>query len=594
MFQNRLTSRQLNQVVRFSLAAVLMALPPMQVFAQTPIGVSVVAGAGGGTTSHLTPGTYNQIQQDTTALLSQALDHLKGVQQQDMEYVKAITDRLLSNFKKLQELGNKLTAMSRDSHLRLVPIEEYVTVINQIRAAEQEFNAELQSLTLIDRQTLPSQTFVALGDTKLEAGAAGNINMEPVAGRFSGLRDSLMAELNGLKFPNIQTKNLDPFSVSENALNPNLAGISILSPEEVEQMMGEVPKLLSLGKQAAESKNYYLQVLRSSIRTFVQSYGNDESFRFRDDNDKKAKLEAFANLQDAFMRRSYLRMKYGITLGVLRTTEYKKSFANIENFTTAFKPLNEYLTMIEDQPALLDTEVVQAFENARNFVQQFDERLTPIFSEKAAEKRAEAKAARQATSDGSALSEIKGTLASGIDLITSQFATKKEILANTDKQLEYSSADTGFLVRANSAITFLTGAQPTTEVMLAVMRLILADAREEMMLLRGEQAELKTYHNLRYRSTAESKKERDRKICQIDFTLSEEFHKNNCVSLGIANKSRMATGLQAKSIQAQFQNMLQAMSTVEATKRKKADNMMQLLAANAAAGTAQDSDESFD
>lgn len=56
----------------------------------------------------------------------------------------------------------------------------------------------------------------------------------------------------------------------------------------------------------------------------------------------------------------------------------------------------------------------------------------------------------------------------------------------------------------------------------------------------------------------------------------------------------MATGLQAKSIQAQFQNMLQAMSTVEATKRKKADNMMQLLAANAAAGTAQDSDESFD
>lgn len=564
----------------------IVGMTSVTAYSQTPpVGVSVIGGVNGGTTGFLSAGQYDikNIQQDNTKVFEQAIGHLKDMQKIDREYLNEINARLLSGTKGLIDLARRFNEMSQAASMGTVALEDYLKLINQIRQAEQNFTAELDSLTLVTRETLPSQTSVSIGEMRTEIGSAGNINMAPVSQRFAVLRDNLMRDMNGLKFPFIVTKLNQRITISENSLTPNLQGLQIMTADEIRAKTDEMQELLSLDGSTTRLQVRYIERLRNDIRGFVEDYGTEEAFRFRDENDRQAKIQGFQLIQDSFYRRSYLRRKYGIPMGALRTTQYKKSIANIEKFTESFRPLSEYLTMIEPQPAIQRAEVMKAFESARNFVQMYDEKVTPIFSKDAAAKRA-ANQRPALEENASYFDKIVRAGQSSNDWVSSQFAGREEIMSQADKKLEYSSADTGFLVRANSAITFLTGRQPTAEVMLAVMRMVLADAREELMLLQNDRAALQAYHNQRFQATSELKSDSLKRICQMDFTLSDATHKANCVPLGVTYKASAPRGQPGSDISGIFLGLLNQYQMVEAAKSQQAENIRQLVAAARAAG----------
>lgn len=569
----------------------VVGLTSLTAFAQNPpVGVSVIGGAGSGQTGFLSAGRYdiNKVEQDTTKLLSEAMAHLGQMQKIDREYLHEIKERLLNGQKRLIGLGQKFRELSQKSAMGLVTFEEYLKLLNEIRVAEQNFTAELQALTLVTRETLPSSTQVSVGGITADIGAAGNINMAPVAQRFGEARDALLAELNSLQFPNLVTPRNQRKPVLANALNPDLSGFQILSPDEVRAKTQELNDLLALDGSTQRLQRQYIERLRIDLRKFVQNYGTEEAFRFRDDNDKNAKLQGWALLQDAFYRRSYLRRKYGIPMGALRTVKYEKNMANIEKFTESFRSLNEYLMMIEPQAAINRDEVMEAFENARNFVQLYDEKVTPIFSKNASQKYMDAKS-RTLDENASFFDRAIQRGANAKTWVSSQFADREEIMSQADKKLEYSSADTGFLVRANSALTFLTGRQPTAEVLLAVMRMVLADAREEMMLLQNDRAALQAYHNQRFNSTAELKADSAKRICQMDFSLSEATHQANCAPLGIKIKPQAPRGQPGNDISGLFLGLLNQFELVEKKKALDAENIRQLIIAANAAGNSEES-----
>lgn len=535
--------------------SLIMSVSALSAYAQAPsatVGVSLVGVSGSGGTGFLSAGNYNinQVTQDTTKLMTDAMAHLANVQKIDRDYLLEINTRLLTATKNLIQLGQNFKVLGQQSALSLVKIEDYLKVLNDIRLAEQNFTAELNALTMVTRETLPSVTETSVGGVTATMAATGNLNMEPLVKKYSDMRAALLTELNQVKFQNLITARNQQRSILENALSPDLSGFQILSPEEVQAKTEQMNDLLALNGQTSRLQRQFIERLRNDVRGFVQNYGTDEAFRFRDENDKEAKTIAFSAIQDSFFRRSYLRKKYGIPMGALRTVEYKKSIANLEKFTESFRSLNEYLLMIEPQAAVGREEVLKAFENARNFVQMYDEKVTPVF------------------------------------------ARSTEIMSHGDKKLEFSSKDTGFLVRANSAITFMTGRQPTAEVLLAVMRMVLADAREEMMLLQNDQAAMNSYHNQRFNSTAETKEAALVKICQIDFSLSNETHAKNCVSRGVKNKPQAPRGLPGNDISGLFQGILNQLELVEKKKALDAENIRQLLiAANAAGNTQSQSQE---
>ncbi|MBX2995045.1 MAG: hypothetical protein KF681_09490 [Bdellovibrionaceae bacterium] len=535
--------------------SLIMSVSALSAYAQAPsatVGVSLVGVSGSGGTGFLSAGNYNinQVTQDTTKLMTDAMAHLANVQKIDRDYLLEINTRLLTATKNLIQLGQNFKVLGQQSALSLVKIEDYLKVLNDIRLAEQNFTAELNALTIVTRETLPSVTETSVGGVTATMAATGNLNMEPLVKKYSDMRAALLTELNQVKFQNLITARNQQRSILENALSPDLSGFQILSPEEVQAKTEQMNDLLALNGQTSRLQRQFIERLRNDVRGFVQNYGTDEAFRFRDENDKEAKTIAFSAIQDSFFRRSYLRKKYGIPMGALRTVEYKKSIANLEKFTESFRSLNEYLLMIEPQAAVGREEVLKAFENARNFVQMYDEKVTPVF------------------------------------------ARSTEIMSHGDKKLEFSSKDTGFLVRANSAITFMTGRQPTAEVLLAVMRMVLADAREEMMLLQNDQAAMNSYHNQRFNSTAETKEAALVKICQIDFSLSNETHAKNCVSRGVKNKPQAPRGLPGNDISGLFQGILNQLELVEKKKALDAENIRQLLiAANAAGNTQSQSQE---
>lgn len=575
--------------------SVVVTLTSLSTYAQNtpPVGVSVVGGVGGGTTGFLSAGKYdiNNIQQDNSKVFTEAISHLSNMQKLDRDYLNEINARLLNGTKGLIDLARKFTEMSQNSLTGRVALEDYLKLINQIRQAEQNFSAELDALTLVTRETLPSQTEVSVGGVTTNIGSAGNINMAPVAQRFGKIRDDLMTDMSNLKFGFVVTKLDQQVRITGNALSPNLQGLQIMTADEIRQKTEEMNTLLSLEGSTQRLQKWYVERLRTEIRTFVGNYGTEEAFRFRNENDKKAKLEAFQSLQDAFYRRSYLRRKYGIPMGALRTAKYNKQFANTEKFTESFRSLNEYLTMIEPQAAINRDEVIQAFENARNFVELYDEKVTPIFSKNAEAKRA-SQAQAELNENASYFDKLVRKGKDAADWVSSQFADREEIMSDADKKLEYSSSDTGFLVRANSALTFLTGRQPTAEVMLAVMRMALADAREEMMLLQNDRAALQAYHNQRYNATAELKLEYNRRICQMDFTLSEAAHKANCEPIGVKYKAKAPQGQPGSDVSGLFLGLLNQYNMVEAAKAQQAENIRQLVAAARAAGTNQQEQES--
>lgn len=538
-----------------------MAVLTFQSMASAQVGVLLQPGTGGQTPAVVQgPGAYgfNTVSQDTTKLALQAMQQAGVTRDQDRQFLSELVSRMQTKIAELIKLGAQLNQISAQSLGAGVSFENsYYPLLQAIRLKNTELSADLQSSTVISPEVLPSYEPIKVGDLQVSAPATTKINLGPVVEKLDGVRRQILDDMNAVKMGRITTAaGQQVVFHGSDSINPDLNNLQLLSPQQIQKLEMQIRALTMIGKTTRDLDQQFVNAIVPMITAFVRNYGTSERFRFRDDNDKNARAQAFSQITDAFYRRSYLRKKYGISLGAIQTDPmkgYPKSIANLEKF--GLSPLTQALTSFSTQPAVMDTEIMNAFESARNFVQMFDTKLTPVFQSK--QKIVQVKTIsgqmRQVSMDG-----------------------------------DWLAKDTGFIARANSAVTFLTGNQPTAEVMLAVMRMVLADVKEEMFLLQNDRGSLATYHDLRYRSTPELKSLANLRMCQFDWTLSDAAFQAGCAPLKGKNiggnlvsqliKPTRMTGAVAGTISHTTTNLIAQIENVELKNRQMADNLQQQIA----------------
>lgn len=483
-----------------TVTTLMVGMMSVQAVAQQAI---VVGGGNGTTLANVGAGKYDfsNINQDTTQIAIKAMDQAGVTRDLDRKFIQELTDRMSRKVQDLVRMGQQMNALSAKSAGIGVSFEnEYFPLLNQIRTANAALQAEMELNTSISPEVLPSYEPINVGGLQVSAPATTKINLAPVVEKIDNARRAVIDSINSTKLFRVTTAAGDAVAFSGNdTLSPDLSRLQILSPAQVEQMQKQILAFSQLGSTTVNLNRQFVNRIVPMINDFVQRYGTEESFRFRDENDAKARAQALDQLTDAFYRRSYLRKKFGISLGAIQPDPVKgfpKAIANLEKF--GLVSVNKALTSFSTQAAQLDTEIMNAFETTRNFVQMYDEKLTPVF--KSSKKIVMIKTVRGQT---------------------------KQVSMDAD----YISKDTGFLTRANSAITFLTGKQPTAEVMLAVMRMVLADIKEEMFLLQNDRASLANYHDLRYRSTPALKDLANLRMCQFDISIPQAAFDQACATL---------------------------------------------------------------
>ena len=538
-----------------SVSLILSALVVSQstiAFGQNIGTINPIVGAGSGSSFIGAPGAYdiNQITQNNTDIMRDVLARTASIQDQDKQYLQSIADRVNSKLGEINSLRMKMISMQRQQSEIL--LDDYITVINSINEKTQALSLDLVTSSAITRESLPSFSPVQVGNVSATVNNFGNINLSEFTNKIRTLLDSWLSEMNNLKFENkIKTKNNQQVNITANALNPDLRGIRILTAQEIKDYQRKIAIKMTLDD---ETTMVYQQGLVDKtvnlINIIVNNYGSSEWLRFTDDNDGKALKSAYREVSDAFFRRSYLRKKYGIRMGALQSKGYPKRIVNFEKF--ALQPIKEAVGSFMREAAMSDEELLAAFESARNFVQLYDEKVTPVLK------------------------------------------SKDVILSDEGKKLEFSSSDTGFLVRANSAITYLTGQRPTAEVLLSIMRLVLSDITEERLLMANRIEELKSYHDSKYRSTAELKKQNNIRICEIDFTLSQAVHDANCKPIGVVQKAVQRVGGNGTDMASIFGNLVMSYETTEKANRQEANWMRKLVEAALKAGNDQNEQDESD
>lgn len=519
-----------------------------QVYAQIGQITPVVGGTGG--TIYGDSGDYNinQVTQNNTQIMADVIKNTNLAAQIDRDYLAGIAERMNTKLSELNGLRMKLVKMS--TSLEQVQLKDYLSIVNDVNEKNEALSLELATATSLTRESLPSYSPVEVGNMKATVNTAGNVDLTPLTTKIEAARKNLIEIMNNIKIEGrIITPLGHPFTVSSNALTPNLVGVRILSQAQIKQYAQEIQQAMTLDEDTIQYQRDMVDYTVNVINQFVTNYGTSEWLRFTNENDMKAQGESFKKILDVFARRSYLRKKYNVRMGAIQSAGYPKQIVNLESF--GLQPIKEAVKSFRRDAAVSDTELQAAFESARQFVELYDQKITPVLK------------------------------------------SSKEIMLNNAKKLEYSSQDTGFIVKANSAVTYLTGQRHTAEILLSIMRLVLSDIREEMMLSSSESEAMKLYHDAKYRATAELKKENNTRICQIDFTLSQAVHDANCKSL-VSQKAKRPVIVKGDTIAEIFGAMMNQIEIVEKARRQNAEQKQKLVDAALAAGNDKEAQDSAD
>lgn len=513
--------------------------------------IPVVGNSAGGTVIFGPNGNQrlDQTIQDNGKALSEVLAQMTKVQEIDRDYVKSVVDRLNNHLLDLAALKLKFTKLSQDSqNVRFVPLQEYLAAVNDINNIDQILRTEIQTQTLITRDTLPSYNSIEAGGMKATVATPGNVNMKPVMERVDVARASMINEMNNLAFPKLEAKFNKTVSINQNALNPVLGNLRVLDDEQIKAKKNVILENMALKPDTVRLTNRFADLAVTEINLFLKNYVAEEYLRFQNVNDKTARAVSFERISEAFFRRSYLRRKYNVRLGAIRTKTFEKGLANREDF--GYQPMLLVLKSLERTVAENEPDVMDAYEQVRNWVELYDKKLTPVF------------------------------------------ISKEEIMKNPEKAKEYAAKNTGILVRANSAINTITGQDNAAETLLMIMRLILADTTEEVMLFGADGGEVVNYHNARYRVNAEQKAIYAARACTMDHYMRPADAKAICKS-GVPPKMiQMSSG---KSFAEIFSGLLTEMETVEKARRQEAVNAQELIAMDLrASGEADTSTETSD
>lgn len=506
--------------------------------------IPVVGNSAGGTVIFGPNGNQrlDQTIQDNGKALSEILLQMTKVQEIDRDYVKSVVERLNNHLLALADLKLKFTQLSQQSQTqRFIPLQEFLNAVNEINNRDQILRTEIQTQTLITRDTLPSYNSIEAGGMKATVATPGNVDMKPVMDRVETARLSMINEMNALQFPRIEAKFSQTASVTENALSPKLPALRVLSDEELRAKQKIVATKMTLEEDTMVLVNRYTDLTVTEINNFLKMYVADEYLRFQNVNDKTARGKSYERLVEGFFRRSYLRRKYNIRLGAIRVASFDKGLANREDF--GYQPMLMVLKSLQRVAAENEPDVLQTYEDVRNWVELYDKKLTPVF------------------------------------------AKKEDILKDPSKLQEYASQNTGILIRANSAINTITGQDNAAETLLMIMRLILADTTEEMMSFSADASQIVNYHNARYRMNDEAKKIYATRVCGMDFKLRPADNQALCGGKAVTMPPQNAGG---KSFAEIFAGLLTSIEMVEKGRRAEALAAQKLveLDLQAAAGSA--------
>lgn len=521
--------------------SVLMAMQPSLVMAENgqggvAVGVNVVGGVGHGNTGFLSAGDYN-INKNETSLTDAINKIITGNQEtakMDREYLQAkgkvIADALRELVEKKQAFANLsvVASTTRDG----VSLADFLKQVNDIKATIDRAEIAIQEASIISADTLPSAT-ASVGGVNINTAAGSVINMSGAMNGFVESLNKLRTEIDSTQFKVVSHKG--QFSaIMQNALNADLSKFPVMDAEEIKaasekiQMLQTLPNSVKNQQQALADKTVTL------IKKFIERTGTSEFLRLENENDKTFFREAYTQLEQHFFMRSYLRRKYGIQIGAIQPKTYPKTMLHLEQIATKdlLLPVKTALGSVVSQTVRTDADLMQSYDDARNFVEQYDKRVTPILSKDAAAKRDQLKKeqiANEATmKDASLWEKAKSEVGYRYKQAMATFADKNEIMRakpvimnDEQKNVAYNSDDTGVMARMSSFFITATGQAQTVEALLAVMRLILADIREEIMINQGDIAQAQSYSAKRFMSTPEQAVRSIQIMCNVDTKLSE-------------------------------------------------------------------------
>lgn len=501
----------------------------------TSTDVVAIGGGARATTGFLSAGDYN-INQSVTDYSKTASEILqqKGItNKEDREYLQSIGRRLAQQFSALIEKEKAFRALGQKASLdasleKMVKLTQYLDQVNDINAALETIRIEIQAASIISKDSLPSNGF-KVGNVAIDMGPTSIINMEKAMAPFLADLERMIERLNSVQFRFLSHKNAYG-EVMSNALSPDLSKFPQMTSDEVQAAIEKVEQLSVISRSTQTKQQVLADLTVQKVKKYMQLVGTEEFLRFRNENDKIFASEAYKDVEKAFFMRSYLRRKYGLQIGAIQPMDYRKLPANTEAIFSKqlIAPITFALNSLRSQTARGDADILQAYNNARQFVEQYDKKLTPILSKDAAAKRASLK--RTALPAKASLwDKAKAEAEYRYNQAAASFASREEIMGakpvvlNEDqKSVAYNSDDTGFTARMSGVLTTLTGQVSTTETLLAVMRLVLADIREELMLSQGDLGNMQSYHFQRFMSGEAQIVRSVKSMCDYDNTLSND------------------------------------------------------------------------
>ena len=567
-------------------------------------------------TGFLSSGDYNinQTVMDYSKTMEEILKQKNANNQADREYLTAISKRIAQSFQSLIQKKREFVQMGERASLSTsdVTLSQYLALKNEINAMIDTIRIELQTNTLISRDTLPSN-IIKVGNQQIDTGSASIIDMSAAMQNFVNDLEKIVGDLNNVKFGYLKHKNKWG-SVQSNALSPDLSQFPAMTSDEVQEALTQLQGLQVVSQRTQQMQQFLADQIVRSTTQFLQLAGTEEFLRLRNDNDRQSFQEMYNSIEKFFFMRSYLRRKYGLQIGAIQLAQqYDMAKLNIEGLRSKelLFPVKTALSSLRSQVARTDEDLMAAFNNVRQFVEAYDRRLTPILSKDATAKREailkEANEKKASLGEKATfLAKAKIEVQKRFEQAKALFASKEEIQANkasiideNGKDVSYNADDTGIFARLSSLWITATGQQSTVEALLGVMRLVLADIREEVMLSQGEWGSMQSYHFKRFMNGEARTDKAVKTMCEIDNTLSAQARAsakavtNNRVSCEAPRNGILGSMNNGSTVLTTFRNLMGQFERVEVARAVEARNLRELIDQAMAAGL-QEGDKADD
>lgn len=600
---------------KMSLFIVGMVLAQELTYAQTvgnqsgSTGIIAIGGGGSTNTGFQAAGDYNinQTVLDYSKTMEEILKQKNANNQADREYLTSISKRIAQSFQNLIQKKREFVQLGEKASVNTinngVSLTQYLALKNEINAMIDTIRIELQTNTLISRDTLPSNV-IKVGNQTVDTGAASIIDMSAAMETFVNDLEKIIGDLNNVQFVFLEHKNKWG-SIRSNALSPDLSQFPAMTSDEVQAALTKLQGLQVVSLETQRKQQYLADQIVRTTTQFLSSAGTDEFLRFRNQNDRTSFQEMYNTIEKFFFMRSYLRRKYGLQLGAIQlANQYDMARLNIEALRSKdlLFPVKTALGSLRSQVARTDEDLMSAFNNVRQFVEAYDRRLTPILSKDSTAKRAlilkEAEEKKASLGkNASFLAKAKIEVAKRLAQAKALFASKEEIQAakpsvvdDNGMNVSYNADDTGLMARMSSFWITVTGQQSTVEAMLSVMRLVLADIREEVMLSQGAWGDMQSYHFKRFMNGEERTNLAVKTMCEIDNTLSAQARAsakaltNNKVSCEAPRNGILGSMNNGGTILTTFRNIMGQFQRVEVARAVEARNLRELIDQAMAAG----------